>query len=108
MLDFYGSLLTSKQYTALDMYYNMDYSLAEISENLSVTRQCARDFIKKGEARLLHYEETLSLNQRLQQITKEADIIRGQIRNLAAKSKDELEKTEEAVKKSLDVISTLI
>lgn len=108
LLDFYGALLTDKQYTALDMYYNMDYSLAEISENLSVTRQCARDFIKKGEARLLHFEETLGLNQRLWKITKEADTIRAQVGDLADKPKNELEKTEKAIIKSLDVISTLI
>ena len=108
LLDFYGALLTGKQYTALDMYYNMDYSLAEISENLSVTRQCARDFIKKGEARLLRFEETLGLNQRLQRITEEADIIRDEVQNLTQKSAKELKETENVIEKSLDAISTLI
>lgn len=108
LLDFYGSLLTDKQYRALAMYYNMDYSLAEISENLSVTRQCARDFIKKGEARLLHYEETLALNKRLQKILSEADKIRLEAQSLTQKSPKELKKAEESITKSLDEISTLI
>lgn len=99
LLDFYGSLLTEKQYTALDMYHNMDYSLAEISENLSVTRQCARDFIKKGEAKLLQYEETLRLSQKIRTIANETDKIRDLL-SFLPDSKQEIEK-------SLDMISKL-
>ena len=99
LLDFYGSLLTEKQYTALDMYHNMDYSLAEISENLSVTRQCARDFIKKGEAKLRQYEETLSLSQKIRTISQEADKIRGLLASLPDSVRE--------IEKSLDVISKL-
>ncbi|MBQ7718584.1 MAG: DNA-binding protein [Clostridia bacterium] len=99
LLDFYGSLLTEKQYTALDMYHNMDYSLAEISENLSVTRQCARDFIKKGESKLLQYEDMLRLSQKIRTIATEADKIRDLLSSLPA-SRGEIEK-------SLDIISNL-
>ena len=66
LLDVYGGLLTEKQAEALDYYYNEDYSLAEISELMDVTRQGARDFIKRGEAVLLSAEERLRLGERFQ------------------------------------------
>lgn len=59
LLDFYGPLLTGRQREALDMYYNMDYSLAEIAAEFGVTRQCVRGFILQGEKRLLEMEGTL-------------------------------------------------
>ncbi len=60
LLDFYGSLLTERQREALDMYYNMDYSLAEIAEQFSVTRQCIRGYLKNGEAHLRRMEGALN------------------------------------------------
>ena len=48
----YGRLLTEKQYTLLDDYYNNDDSLSEIAENLVITRQAVRDNLKKGECKI--------------------------------------------------------
>ncbi len=59
LLDFYGPLLTERQREALDMYYNMDYSLAEIAAEFGVTRQCVHRFILQGEKRLLEMEAIL-------------------------------------------------
>lgn len=64
LLDIYGGLLTEKQAEALDYYYNEDYSLAEISELMDITRQGARDFIKRGEAVLLEADGRLGLSER--------------------------------------------
>lgn len=57
----YGKLLTKKQYELLDDYYNNDLSLSEIAENNDITRQAVRDNLKKGEAKLFEYEESLGL-----------------------------------------------
>ncbi len=59
LLDFYGELLTERRRTLLDMYYNEDMSLSEISAALSITRQGARELIKKAGDELLQYEEKL-------------------------------------------------
>ena len=69
LIDFYGQLLTDKQLDALDMYYNQDLSLAEIAAENSISRQGARDFIKKGEKQLNEYEEKLGLVKRFNDIT---------------------------------------
>lgn len=57
----YGKLLTEKQFDYINDYYNNDLSLAEIAENYGITRQAARDNIKKGENKLFEYEEKLQI-----------------------------------------------
>ena len=59
LFEFYGELLTEKQYEFIDDYYNNDLSLSEIAENNGITRQAVRDIIKKGEKKLFEYEEKL-------------------------------------------------
>ena len=55
LLDFYGDVLNERRRDALDFYYNNDMSLSEIAEEMSITRQGARDLIKKAEEELLFY-----------------------------------------------------
>ena len=61
LLDFYGELLNERKRNALDLYYNEDLSLAEISEEFGISRQGVRDMIKKAEDELLFYESKLGL-----------------------------------------------
>jgi len=64
LFDFYGDLLTDKQRRAYGMYYNDNYSLSEISEELSITRQGARDLIRRSADAMRNYDETLGLVQK--------------------------------------------
>jgi uncharacterized protein len=61
LIDYYGSLLTDKQSRILDMYYNNDYSLAEISQLLGITRQAVSDNKNRACEALLRYEKILGL-----------------------------------------------
>ena len=70
LLDFYGELLPERKRTALDMYYNEDFSLAEIADEFGISRQGVRNIIKKSEAELFFYEEKLGLAQKLLDVEK--------------------------------------
>ena len=72
LLDIYGKLLTEKQFKLLNDYYNYDLSLSEIAENERITRQAVRDNLKKGENKLLQFEEKLLIMKKT--IEKEGQI----------------------------------
>lgn len=61
LLAVYGELLTDKQKDALMMYCDCDCSLAEIADEVGISRQGVRDAILKGEATLVKLEDSLSL-----------------------------------------------
>lgn len=61
LLDFYGQLLTERQYEILDLYYNNDFTFTEIAEQLNISRQGVFDNEKRGIAQLLEYENKLGL-----------------------------------------------
>ncbi|WP_268913045.1 putative DNA-binding protein [Lentilactobacillus sp. SPB1-3] len=58
---FYEPLLTGKQASYLELYYANDYSLGEIAEEFSVSRQAVYDNIKRSEKILISYEQKLNL-----------------------------------------------
>ena len=73
LLDFYGELLTEKQQQALDLYYNEDLSLAEIADEMQVSRQGVRAFIKNGEEHLYEFEQKLGMFGRFSDISRLAE-----------------------------------
>ena len=73
LLDFYGDVLTERKKEVLDMYYNEDLSLAEIAEQIGISRQGVRDLIKKAEEELLFLEEKLGLAKKMVALRHHAD-----------------------------------
>lgn len=61
LYDFYEKLLTDKQRTVLCFYLNEDYSLAEISEKIDISRQAVHDIIKRTTLKLEDFENKLGL-----------------------------------------------
>ena len=75
LFETYGALLTKKQQQCLELYFCEDYSLAEIAEEMQVSRQAIHDLLKRVEQTLEHYETILGFLQRIEktrELTKEA------------------------------------
>lgn len=71
LFDFYSMLLTEKQRDIFDMYYNLDYSLQEIANTLSISRQTVFNTIKSCKANLYSFEDKLLLVKRHNNIQKQ-------------------------------------
>ena len=78
----YGKLLTEKQFSFIDDYYNNDLSLSEISQNEGITRQGARDCIKRAENTLYDIENRLKLIERFENIRQKLDEIENQANDI--------------------------
>lgn len=102
LYDFYGQLLTKKQQEVVQLYYNNDYSLGEISEQLRVSRQAVYDTIKRTEKVLFEYEEKLGLVEKFintqRDIEKILDIVE-KIEHHMDLSKDDMCNFQEEIKK---------
>lgn len=100
LMDFYGQLLTEKQLEALEFYYNDDLSLAEIADEMSISRQGVRDFIKRGEKQLSEFEQKLGLAGRFEKIKDKIEKIDIVADRLAAGEgqKEELKKLKALTK----------
>jgi predicted DNA-binding protein YlxM (UPF0122 family) len=73
LIDIYGNALSARQRDVVDLYYNEDLSLAEISENCGITRQGVRDAIRHGVETLRNLESALGFDEKLNRI---ADLAR--------------------------------
>ncbi|MBQ3000634.1 MAG: HTH domain-containing protein [Oscillospiraceae bacterium] len=70
LFDHYGDLLTARQRMCLDLKYNQDMSLAEIAEELGVSRQGVHENILRAEAHLQRMEEKTGCVRRFLQSRK--------------------------------------
>ena len=66
LFDFYGELLTERQKEFFDLYYNEDFSLAEIAENAGISRQGVRDVIVRAEATMQEIEDKTGIIKRFE------------------------------------------
>lgn len=61
LFSFYGSLLTEKQIELFTAYYENDFSLQEIADEFSISRNAVHDALKNAIKNLEHFEESLGL-----------------------------------------------
>lgn len=64
LYDFYSSLFSDKQKEYFEDYYFNNLSLAEISENMKISRNAVHKSIKLIEKKLMFYEDKLSLYEK--------------------------------------------
>ena len=70
LYDYYGDLLTERQRSCVDLRYNQDLSLAEIAQELGVSRQGVFDNLSRAEALLRNMEEKTGCVRRALQARK--------------------------------------
>ena len=75
LLDFYGELLGDRRRELMSLYYNEDYSLAEIAAEVGISRQGVRDAIKRGEEELRTFEDKLGMAARFAELQALSDQI---------------------------------
>ena len=113
LLELYGELLTDKQYSAIDKYYNMDLSLSEIAQEDKITRQAVRDNIKKAEEKLEFFESKLELYKNFKKEDNIVSKLERNIINLTAKittlsiDKYEKEKLDNTLKEIIKNVDSL-
>ena len=77
LYDFYGELLTEKQKTIFELFYQNDLTLTEIAQEEGISRQAVRDQLKRGEEILAGYEQKLHLVERfLAQKERDKEMVR--------------------------------
>ena len=62
LLEMYEPLLSPAQAKVLNLYYRYDLSLREIATELNITHVAVSDALRKGNARLKGYEESLGVH----------------------------------------------
>lgn len=88
LLDFYGPLLTEHRRELMRLYCEEDLSLAEIADQLQITRQGVSDAIRKARRQLADYEEKLGLVARYRMLTKQAGICLKALDGIRASGED--------------------
>lgn len=86
LFDFYGELLSEQRKNVFDLYYNEDLSLAEVAEQIGITRQGVRDTVKKAEKQLLEFESKLGLASRFIQISENCESIAERLSKIKTES----------------------
>lgn len=68
LFDYYGKLLSDKQYNVIDQHCNEDLSLKEIAELNGISKQGISDILSRAEKKLRFYEYELKLISKFDKI----------------------------------------
>ena len=88
LLDFYGDILSEHKRGIMEMYYDEDMSLAEIADQIGISRQAVREIVKKSEAELSEFESALGLVKKFDKLKCDLNEIKNELKD-ASKSADE-------------------
>ena len=101
LLDFYGELLTEKQRSCYDLHINEDLSLAEIAEQLGISRQGVWDNIRRAESALTEIEDKTGLMGRFEETRRALDRLSGRAEAIAAAAEGETRRMAEGLASEL-------
>lgn len=69
LFDYYGKLLSDKQYDIVEQYCNDDLSLRELAELNGISKQGISDILNRSEKKLEFYERELKLVEKFENIS---------------------------------------
>ena len=101
VFDYYGDLLTDRQKMCFDLRHNQDLSLAEIAEELQVSRQGVHDNLSRAEALLLNMEEKTGCVRRDLQCRAAASSIKKAAQALLNQENDTVKQFAEIILESV-------
>ena len=102
LFDYYGELLTERQQMCVDLRHNQDLSLAEIAEELQVSRQGVHDNLTRAEALLRNMEEKTGCVRRDLQCRKAAQRILSAAEKLEQSADSEVASLAREILKALE------
>ncbi len=88
LLDLYRNLLTAKQRNIMEMYYDENFSLAEIADINGSSRQAIFDLIRRSEQQLSKYEEKLRIMEKMRSLEAKKTILMEKLETNNALTKD--------------------
>ena len=104
LLDFYGELLTDKQRECFDLHYNEDFSLAEIAEQLGVSRQGVWDNIRRAETAMEDIEAKTGLLRRFEENRRELESLLARLEALTGITQGEAQNAAKAAAEEVRAI----
>ena len=109
LLDFYAELLDEHTRGVMRAYFEDDLSLAEVAEDVGISRQGIRHLIQKGEDQLEFYESKLGLASRDEEFSSVCESLKrignklSENEAFSAEAKELLDISEVIMKGSQDV-----
>ena len=104
LFDYYGELLTDRQRMCFDLRHNQDLSLAEIAQELNVSRQGVHDNLSRAEALLLNMEAKTGCVSRDLQCRKSAKTIIAAAKQLAGNENEEVSRLASIILDAANVL----
>ncbi len=101
LFDYYGALLTEKQYSTYEMYFSEDLTLQEIANIQETSKQAVSDLLKRTSKNLKDIEDKLKLVEKHETIRKELNNLFEIIDNSDFKKQSNLEDKIDNIKDNL-------
>ncbi len=101
LFDYYGALLTEKQYSTYEMYFSEDLTLQEIANIQETSKQAVSDLLKRTSKNLKDIEDKLKLVEKHETIRKELNNLFEIIDNSDFKKESDFEDKIDNIKENL-------